>query len=79
MSSHSTAEPLRTLEATAPSGGKVWFGSTADGHLAFYRNLLTADEDIVWWRAKLAAEKPGAEAWEKARALLIAAKWKVSE
>lgn len=80
MPRHATETPLRVMTATAPSGGEIRFIKRDDSpspSLSFYRNRLTAEEDRVWWLAKLAAEKPGLEQWEKARALLVAAKWNV--
>lgn len=73
--SHPTETPLRIMVAVAPSGGEIRFikyQESLSPSLSFYRNILTAEEDRIWWSAKLAAEKPGVEQWEKARALLVA-------
>ena len=72
--------PLRTLTATAPSGGQIVFlkwGDGAERQLSWYQGCLTADENDTFWKAKLKAERPGIDMWEKARALLIAANWTI--
>lgn len=75
-----TLTPLRVLVATAPSGGQIRFvkyDDQADRELSFYHGLLSPAEDQVFWRAKLAAERPGVEMWEKARSLLELNGWTI--
>lgn len=81
MSVRHTIVPLRQFRAIAPSGGQILFikFSEADRELSPYHGILTADEDAIWWKAKLKAERPGIEKWNKARALLIAAGWTVED
>ena len=76
------AVPIRTLIAVAPSGGEIRFlkwGDSAERQLSWYQGCLTADENDTFWRAKLKAERPGIDMWEKARALLIAANWTIEQ
>lgn len=71
--------PLRVLVAVAPSGGEIRFVryTNEDRELSYFHGLLTAEEDRVWWRAKLAAEKAGDEQWQKAAAILVENGWTV--
>jgi hypothetical protein len=70
------------LIAVAPSGGEIHFLKWDDGperSLSWYQGCLTADENDTFWRAKLRAERQGAAMWDKARAVLITAGWKVHD
>jgi hypothetical protein len=74
--------PMRVLVATAPSGGEIRFikyDDRYDRELSYYHGILDADEDRLWWKAKLAAERAGAEHWARAVALFTAAGWTVRE
>ena len=73
--------PLRVLVATAPSGGQIRFVKYTDlpAELSFYHGLLNAAEDALWWKAKLAAEKPGLDNWNRAAAILVSAGWVIVE
>lgn len=76
-----TLIPLRIMVATAPSGGEIRLVkySESDRELSYYHGLLTAIEDGVFWKAKLAAERPWSASWDKARAILEAANWTVRD
>lgn len=81
MPHHTTETPLRTLVATAPSGGEIRFIKRDDSpspSLSFYQNNLSETESVVFWKAKLAAEKSGAAQWEKAISILRAGGWSIS-
>ena len=75
-----TLTPLRFLKAVAPSGGEVTFlkyGDSAERELSWYQGELDQQESMVFWRAKLKAERGGIEAWEAARTILRDAGWTV--
>lgn len=77
-----TLVPLRVMVAVSPSGGHarfIKFGDSLDKELSYYHGILTAREDTAWWKAKLRAEKPGRENWERAAAVLRDAGWTVQE
>jgi hypothetical protein len=73
--------PIRSLVAVAPSGGEITYRkfSESDRELSWYQGKLTADEDRVFWSAKLKAERPGIEAWSRARSLLLAHGFRIVE
>lgn len=81
MTIRHTIEPLRQFTAIAPSGGQALFIKFSEGdyELSPYHGRLTAAEDAIWWKAKLAAERSGIEKWNKARALLLGAGWTVED
>jgi hypothetical protein len=51
----------------------------SDRELSWWQGKLTAVEDAQFWKAKLRAEKGGAANWDQARALLVAAGWRVTD
>jgi hypothetical protein len=51
----------------------------SDRELSWYQGRLTADEDLVFWSAKLKAERPGLSKWNEACSLLLAAGWTIVE
>jgi hypothetical protein len=81
MTTRHTLTPLRALIAVAPSGGHVRLAkySESDRELSWWQGKLTAVEDAQFWKAKLKAERPGVDMWDQARALLVAAGWRVTD
>lgn len=73
--------PLRTLIAVSPSGIGIWFSKFTESPMELSTGCgnVTALEHQVYWKAKLAAEKPGQAQWQKARDILLAAGWTVEE
>ena len=71
--------PPRTLAAVSPSGVAVYMTKYSEGdrELSWGCGNLTAIEHQVFWRAKLAAERPGLAMWEKATGILSAAGWQI--
>jgi hypothetical protein len=76
-----TLTPIRSLSAVAASGAHVYMTkySESDRELSWGCGNVTAAEHGVFWRAKLAAERPGVEMWEKAIGILKQSGWKVSD
>lgn len=75
-------KPLRVMTARAPSGGESYFCkySESDQELSWQHGRLSGkDEEAVFWRAKLAAEKPGIDQWQKAAKILSDSGWQVVE
>jgi hypothetical protein len=74
-------EPIRTLDAVSPAGVGIWFRKFGenDRELSWGCGNLDPVSHGIFWRAKLAAEKPGEAQWQKARQLLIDAGWTVEE
>jgi hypothetical protein len=81
MTRSHTLTPLRALIAVAPSGGTITFVRYDDfpKSLSVFRGVLTEVEDQQLHKAELCANKPGLENWNKARALLVAAGWRVRD
>lgn len=73
--------PYRTLSATAPSGGQIYFSrwTDADNDLSWYQGLLTAAENETFWRAKNAAQRGGIANWQRAITLLTDAGWTIQD
>jgi hypothetical protein len=80
MTSH-VLTPLRVLHAVAPSGAEIRFHkfSESAAELSWWQGCLSAAEDAQFWKAKLRAEKGGQENWDKARAILENAGWRVTD
>lgn len=76
---HCHQPPIRTLTAISPSGIGIWFSKFSEGNaeLSWGCGNVTALEHQVFWRAKLAAEKPGVASWNKAVGILTAGGFRV--
>lgn len=74
-------EPLRVMEAIAPSGAHAWLRkyTESDRELSFGCGSLTAVEYGQFWSAKLRAERPGLDRWNEAIGILERAGFRLAE